>query len=303
MRTKLILAAVILLCFAGSFLARDRIAQPSEDAVSATDASRIVSMAPSVTETLYALGFGDRVVGVTRYCTYPPEVALTPKIGGYHDPNFEAIARLRPDLVVVLDEHRPLLPAFRKLGLSTLVVNHKTIAGVLDSLPRLGQACGQLDRALAIRDAMVRRLDRVRRQTAGLSRPRVMFSIDRIVGTGRLESVYIAGADGFFDKMIELAGGRNAYQQGRVRFPVVSPEGILRMDPEVIVDMVSGMTASRPDEAALRAEWQQLAGVSAVRSGRVHVVAEPYAFVPGPRFVLLVEKLARLIHPELDQEP
>jgi iron complex transport system substrate-binding protein len=84
---------------------------------------------------------------------------------------------------------------------------------------------------------------------------------------------------------------------------VVSPEGILRMDPEIIVDMVSGMTASRPGEAALRAEWQQLAQVSAVRNGRVHVVAEPYAFVPGPRFVLLVEKLARLIHPELDRQP
>jgi len=301
MRTKLFLAIVIGLCFAGSFLARWRMGPTPGDRAAPTRASRIVSLAPSVTETLFAVGLGDRVVGVTRFCAYPPGVASLPKVGGYHDPNFEAIVRLRPDLVVMLVEHQWLLPAFSKLGLNSLVVNHKTIDGVLESLPLLGEASGrqELEQALRIRGDMVRRLDRVRDTTAGLARPRVMFSIDRILGTGGLESVYIAGPDGFFDTMIELAGGQNAFQGKGVRFPVVSSEGILRIDPEVIIDMVSGMAHARPDEATLKADWQQLARVDAVRNGRVYVVAEPYAFVPGPRVVLLVEKLARLIHPEV----
>jgi iron complex transport system substrate-binding protein len=226
-------------------------------------------------------------------------------VGGYHDPNFEAIVRLRPDLVVMLVEHRWLLPALGKLGLTSLVVNHQTIDGVLESLPLLGEASGpvELEEALRIRDAMVGRLGRVRDKTAGLARPRVMFSIDRVLGTGGLESVYIAGPDGFFETMIELAGGQNAFQGKGVRFPVVSSEGILRMDPEVIIDMVAGMTHARPDEKTLKADWQQVAQVDAVRNGRVYVVEEPYAFVPGPRVVLLVERLARLIHPEVDWQP
>lgn len=305
MRTRLFLVIVIGLCFVGSFLARQRVVAVPEERSAPARASRIVSLAPSVTETLFAVGLGDRVVGVTRYCAYPPQVASLPKVGGYHDPNFEAIVRLRPDLVVMLVEHRWLLPALGKLGLTSLVVNHQTIDGVLESLPLLGEASGpvELEEALRIRDAMVGRLGRVRDKTAGLARPRVMFSIDRVLGTGGLESVYIAGPDGFFETMIELAGGQNAFQGKGVRFPVVSSEGILRMDPEVIIDMVAGMTHARPDEKTLKADWQQVAQVDAVRNGRVYVVEEPYAFVPGPRVVLLVERLARLIHPEVDWQP
>ncbi len=303
MRTKFLLAGVIVLSFAGSQLARRRLEQAGATVVDPRRCGRIVSMAPSVTEALFALGLGDRVVGVTRFCKYPPEVEGRAIIGGYHDPNFEAIVALRPDLVVMLVEHRQLLPAFRKLDLSTCEVNHQTIDGVLESFSAIGRACGEGERAARVRGKMERRLERVRRKTAGLARPRVMFAIDRILGTGRLETVYVAGPDGFFDKMIELAGGQNAFQGGKVRFPVVSSEGILRINPEVIVDMVSGMSERRPAEAAILADWQQLPEVDAVRHGRVYVVAEQYAFVPGPRLVLLVERLARLIHPELDWQP
>ena len=303
MQTRLILAALIALSFAGSHLARQHLEQAGPTPVDPRQCGRIVSMAPSVTETLFALGLGDRVVGVTRFCKYPPEVEGRATIGGYHDPNFEAIVALRPDLVVMLVEHRQLLPAFRKLGLSTCEVNHQTIDGVLESFTAIGRACGEEERAARVRGEMERRLERVGRKTAGLPRPRVLFAIDRILGTGRLETVYIAGPDGFFDKMIDLAGGQNAYQGGKVRFPVVSSEGILRINPEVIIDMVSGMSQRRPDEPAILADWQQLSGVDAVRHGRVYVVAEQYAFVPGPRLVLLVERLARLIHPELDWQP
>ncbi len=297
------LAGVITLSFVGSHFARQHLEQSGAVPVDVRHSARIVSMAPSVTETLFALGLGDRVVGVTRFCKYPPEAEGRATIGGYHDPNFEAIVALRPDLVVMLVEHRQLLPAFHKLALSTCEVNHQTIDGVLESFTAIGEACGEQQRAAGVRDEMERRLERVRRKTAGSPRPRVMFAIDRILGTGRLETVYVAGPDGFFDRMIELAGGQNAFQGGRVRFPVVSSEGILRINPEVIVDMVSGMSEGRPAEAAILADWQQLSEVDAVRHGRVYVVAEPYAFVPGPRLVLLVEQLARLIHPELDWQP
>ncbi len=91
-------------------------------------------MAPSLTETIYALGLGDRLVGATRYCLYPPEARAIPKVGGFLDPNFEAIIALKPDLVILLTEHERTLPGFQKLGLETHVVCHKNMAGIIDSL-------------------------------------------------------------------------------------------------------------------------------------------------------------------------
>ena len=115
-----------------------------------------------------------------------------------------------------------------------------------------------------------------------------------------IEDVYVAGRDGHIDRIIELAGGRNALDEGSARFPVVSSEGILKIDPEVIVDLVPGLSGTELDRRTIRADWNQLAHVEAVRTGRVYVIDDDYAYVPGPRFILLVEKLARLIHPEVD---
>ncbi len=299
--SKIVLAAIVVFVFAGSYLARQWIERAEAEAPQRLGrAERIVSMAPSITETLYALGLGDRVVGVTRFCNYPTEVNEKPRIGGYFDPNFEAIVGTRPDLVVILEGQEQNQAAFAKLGLPTLTVCHLNIDGILDSITALGGAAGAAPRADEIVGDIRRRLERIEQKTAGRPRPRVLFSIDRTLGTGGIEDVYIAGHDGHIDRTIELAGGRNAFEAGLARFPQVSSEGILNMDPEVIVDLVPGLSARKLDQETIRADWDQLSRVEAVRSGRVYVIDDDYAFVPGPRFILLVEKLARLLHPEVD---
>ena len=299
--TKIVLAAIIVLVFAGSYVARQRIERAEPGAPQSLGrARRIVSMAPSITETLYALELGDRVVGVSRFCSYPAEVNEKPRIGGYYDPNFEAIVALKADLVVMLEGHQQNQPAFDKLGLPTLTVRHTSIEGILDSITSIGDACGAGERAGAIVEDIQARLARIQRKTAGRPRPRVMFAIDRTLDVRGIEDVYVAGHDGHIDRIIELAGGRNALDEGTARFPVVSSEGILKINPEVIVDLVPGLAARFCDSATVRADWDQLSQVEAVRTGRVHVIDDDYAYVPGPRFVLLVEKLAHLIHPEVD---
>ncbi len=306
MGTRIFLAAAVVLVFAASFWAKARLdAHPPMVVQPAafSHSRRIVSMAPSITETLYALGLGDRVAGVTSYCNYPPQACQKPKIGGYLNPNFEAIVALQPDLVVLLAEAGQPTTAFDKLGLATLRVDHRSVEGILDSIRLIGSACGAGEKARAIVADIDRRLGRIERATAGRTRPRVLIAIDRTLGTGRLEDVYIAGRDGHIDRIIQLAGGTNAYSQGKVRFPVVSPEGILEMDPQVIVDLVPGLAGREVDEAAIRADWESLGGVSAVRRGRVYLVADDFATVPGPRFILFVEKLARLIHPQVEWGP
>lgn len=299
--TRILLAAIVVLVFAGSYIARRRIERAEAGVPHRLGrATRIVSMAPSITETLYALELGDRVVGVSRFCNYPAEVNEKPRIGGYYDPNFEAIVALKPDMVVMLQGHEQYQPAFDKLGLATVTVRHTSIEGILDSITSIGNACGATQQAKRISEDIHVRLARIERKTAGRPRPRVLFSIDRTLDVRGIEDAYIAGHDGHIDRIIELAGGRNAFDQGAARFPQVSCEGILSMNPEVIVDLVPGLSARKLDRQTIRADWDQLPQVEAVRSGRVYVIDDDYAFVPGPRFILLVEKLARLIHPEVD---
>jgi iron complex transport system substrate-binding protein len=297
---RFLLAAAILAVFAGSFLARQLLPADEPTAPADGDARRIVSMAPSITETLYAVGLGDRVVGVTEFCRYPPAAQELPKVGGYHNPNFEAVVGLAPDLVILLSGDQPSQSAFHKLHIGTLVVCHDNVEGILDSFLQIGRMGGAEAEARRLVADTGSRLEWIRAKTAGLSRPKVLVVIERGPSSGKLEDVYVVGRDGLFDKMVELAGGQNAYPQTSVRFPVVSAEGILWMNPEVIVDLSAGVAAGTAGQQGILAAWQRLPEVAAVRSGRVHALNQDYAFVHGPRFMLLIEDLARLIHPEVD---
>lgn len=300
MRNRLLLAGTLVAIFAGSFLAQRLLGRGEPEELSGGPIGRIVSMAPSITETLYALGLGDRVVGVTRYCRYPPEAQKLAKVGGYHDPNFEAIVALSPDLVILLSGDQRTLSAFRKLRIRTLVVCQNDVEGILDSflqVGRVGNAEANARRIIA--DARTR-IEHVRKRTAGRPRPSVLWVIQRGPRPDRLEDVYVAGRDGFFDRIITLAGGRNACPPGPVRFPVVSAEGILWMDPDVIIDLTAGLAQQQRVGGPILGAWQQVGEVGAVRTGRVHALEQDYASVHGPRFTLLIEDLARLIHPEID---
>jgi iron complex transport system substrate-binding protein len=298
---KYVLSTAIVLVFAASYMAQRYVDCPERiEAPTAGECRRVISLAPSLTETLYALGLGDRVVGVTRYCKYPPDVQNKVCIGGYFDPNLEAIVALKPDLVVMLEEHQQSLPGFQKLQLKTLVVCHKNIEGIIDSFRALGLACGRAEEGRRMAEDCQQRLTAIERKTAGLRRPRVLFSIDRMPAPDHIADVYIAGADGYFDRMIALAGGENAYRQKRVRFPTVSPEGILAMNPEVIIDLLPNVALERRDAKSIAADWNGLAEVEAVKTHRVYVFSAAYACVPGPRFIRVVEDIARVLHPDLD---
>jgi iron complex transport system substrate-binding protein len=304
MRAKLILIAVFAAILGGSFLAKALLEKPDEPAAPGDrPPERIVSMSPHITETLFALGLGDRVVGVTRFCTYPPEAQTRAQVGGYLDPNYEAILALKPDVVIYPGENDEFVHKLHELGLAALGVRHNSIEEILDTITTIGRRCGVEARADRLVAEMQRRIDRVARKTAGLSRPGVMIVVERSLGVGRPENVCIAGADRFMNRMVELAGGRNCCGEDRVGFPLVSLEGIHKMNPEVILDLVAERRQGNYSKEVLLRDWQPLGQVAAVRDDRVYLVDDEYVFIPGPRLALSVEKLARLIHPELKWEP
>jgi iron complex transport system substrate-binding protein len=265
---------------------------------SAAPPARIISLAPSVTEVLFALGLGDRVAGVTSFCRYPPEAARLPQVGGYLDLNLEAIVGLDPDLVVLIQDHDAARARLDELGVPTLQVDQADLDGILRSIEEIAARCSVPERGAELVAAISGRLEAVERRVAGLPRPRTLAVVGREVGTGSITTVWVAGPATFYDDVIRLAGGANAAEPSPVLYPELSREGLYHIDPDVIVDLLADLDERGVAAEAAAADWQQLAALRAVRSGRVHALRHELTVVPGPRVAELVEEVAQALHPE-----
>ncbi|MGD9128192.1 MAG: cobalamin-binding protein [Planctomycetia bacterium] len=258
---------------------------------------RIVSMAPSLTEVLFKLDLGDRVVGVSRYCKYPTEAKERTKVGGLNDPNVEQILALEPDLVLMLEGEGNQARSLERLGLPVFLVDHRSIDGVIQSFKTIGKRCGVPEKGEKLAADLTARLDCLRKKNANVKRPRTLICVGRTLGTGRLENLYVAGNNPFFNEALSVAGGKNVMADSPSAFPAISIEGVLQTDPEVIFDMSPMAASSEADREKLMEDWKT-ADVQAITNGRVHLLDDDYALVPGPRFMLLLEKLDELLHEE-----
>jgi len=289
-----ILISTIVAAFGGSYVLKRMVADRGEAASEPPHgAVRIVSLAPSITETLFELGLGDRVVSVTRYCLFPPEARNKPQVGGYYDPNFEAVVTARPDLVITLTEHEEVRKELGKLGLATITVDQTTVPGILASVLQIGTACGCPEKAARLHEHLEARLQEIAKRTSGKPRPRVLISIGRMAGDASMNRITVCGRKGFFEELIGLAGGRNAFER-EIAFPALSAEGLLETRPDVIIDLWPDLKEKGLDADTVRNQWKGIPGLRA----RISVIGESYAMIPGPRIVLLLEDLVRAIHPE-----
>jgi iron complex transport system substrate-binding protein len=254
--------------------------------------ARIISLAPSVTEVLFALGLGERVAGVTSFCRYPPEAARLPQVGGYLDLNLEAIVALDPDLVVLIQDHDSARARLDELGVPTLQVDQADLDGILRSIGEIAARCSVPERGSELVAAIRGRLEAVERRVAGLDQPRTLAVVGREAGAGSITTVWVAGTETFYDDVIRLAGGANAVEPSPVLYPELSREGLYHVDPDVILDLLADLDERGVTAEAAAADWQQLAALRAVRSGRELTV------VPGPRVAELVEEVAQALHPE-----
>ena len=261
--------------------------------------NRIISMSPGVTETLFALGLGDNVVGITRYCTYPPETEKITKVGGFYDPSYETIVSLKPDLVILLTSHKTLKKNLEKLGLKILIVKNNKVEDILCSITTIGNFCGVEKKAAQLLENINKRIRVIKNITAPLSKPKVLISVDRNAGTQLFNEVYVAGKNIFYDKLITLAGGKNVCNTRNIRYPVLSGEGIIRLNPDVIIDIVPDYKDKGLKIKNIINEWNRFPSVEAVKNKRVHVFGNHYTAIPGPRFILTLETLAKTLHPEV----
>jgi iron complex transport system substrate-binding protein len=257
---------------------------------------RIVSTSPAITETLYALGLGGRVVGVTTYCHYPPEAAKKPKIGDFMRPNVEVILGLKPDLIIT---ETTGVRASVRLNVPALEVRDGSVAEIYDAIRKMGNAAAVPDRAEALVARIQGELDAVRARTAKLPRRRVVFIAGRT--PGRIEDLIAAGRTSHLNELLEIAGGENIFRDAVPTYSKVSLEAFIARDPEVIIDMgemaeTSGVTEAQ--KRAVEALWAaRMPQLSAVRRKRVYAVASDIFVVPGPRIVDAAREFARMLHP------
>jgi iron complex transport system substrate-binding protein len=260
---------------------------------------RIVSTTPSITEILYALGLGDRVVGVTRFCRYPPEAQLKPKIGDYTNPNIEAIAALKPDLVIIQTNPARLRERLSPMHLRTIEVDQQNIPGIYESIRAVGEAAGVPDRAAKLIDSIRTGLDAVRARAAALRPVRVMFVVGR--SQGRLDGLVVVGRASFLNEVLHTAGGENIFHDALAPYPKVSLEEVMSRKPEVILDMgdmadTVGVTDQHKREVV--ALWDRVATLNAVQNHRVFAIASDYYIVPGPRVIDSARSIFDMLHPE-----
>lgn len=261
--------------------------------------SRIVSLAPSLTETLFALGLGDRVVGVTDFCAFPPEVASKTRIGGFIDPNLELVVGLQPDLVVLLPDHREIRDRLEGMGLRCLAVPQYTVNDILASLIIVGTACGVGEHAKEVRRAIARDLHRIRERVKDLPPTRAILAVGREVTGTRLDQACLAGPRGYLHDLLERAGGTNAVTDATLTYPTVTREGLAVLAPDVVIDLIPDPARQSAATETIRMAWLQVSGLPAARTGRVHVLESDFAAIPGPRVAEVVRLFARLLHPEV----
>lgn len=258
----------------------------------------VVSLAPHLTETIYALGQGAQVIAVGDFDDWPPEVLAKPKAGGYLDPNLEKITLLNPALLIVPGQH-PKVSEFAKLhGLRVLNVHMDSFKTIDDGIATIGDALG----AQAAAQALVARLEgqreAVRAAVAGLPRPKVLIITQR--ASHDLNTLYSAGGGSFVSEITALAGGENIFADVSQSYFEASKENVVARAPEVILEFHCGEALDETAQAAYRADWQALSGLPAVQQGRIHLVLEAHGLRPGPRIVEIAQLLAMALHPGLD---
>ncbi len=297
-RPKIAIAAIIL----GSFWISDWLnsqsntPKPSDQLPQITQ--RIISLAPSITEILFALGLGDQVVGVTRFCQYPTAVSSITKVGGYSDPSYETIVALQPTLIVSLTEHEKARRQLAPFNINNITLNNSSIEGIIDSIETVGAATNRLQNAQRLAKSLREEIKQITEKTSQLRRPRILITVGRQPEDKQISDIFVAGNDEFYSQMITIAGGQNAYQ-GDMAFPTLSGEGIINLNPDIIIDIIPNLNEQSITQLSILNQWKESYDISATRNNQVHVLTDNYMVIPGPRFIQIIRQLLRIIHPNI----
>jgi len=255
---------------------------------------RIVSTAPVITETLFAIGAGNRVAAVSDYCHFPAEARTRPKIGSYLRPNVETIVRLRPDLVIVERLPNSVLDQLKIAGINVISVGVGDVEANLKLMETVATAAGLAPKGRALTSSVREQLESIRKANASKKRQTAAFIVGRV--PGRLEGLIAVGRGSYLNELMAIAGGRNLFGDAATPYAKISLEAIVRLKPDVIIDMGEmAQTEGVTDEQkrAVQTLWKSRKDVPS----RIYPVADDIFVVPGPRMVDAARAFQKIFHP------
>jgi len=264
------------------------------DVVISKQPETIISLAPSNTEILFALGLGDRVIAVSEYCNYPPEAQDRTKIGGFSTVNIEKAVDLKPDLVLATcGVQEAIVEELERLGLTVIALDAKNIEDVIKNIRLVGKATGQLEIAEELARRLEQRIKAVTDKTRDLpdnQKPKVFYEIWN-------DPLMTVGPGTFIHHLIHLAGGVNIALDSKTEYPVYNLELLIERNPEVIIiSLGHGSSTTSVEGVKSRKRWQI---IDAVKNNRVYNINADIIARTGPRIADALEEIAGYIHPEL----
>ncbi|MCA9471670.1 MAG: cobalamin-binding protein [Nitrospirales bacterium] len=254
---------------------------------------RIISLAPSITEMLYAIGSGGEIVGVTEFCNFPEEVKTKPKVG-YAQPNIESIVSLQPDLILAPKSfvRVDLLKKLEQLKIPTFILEAHTVEEIMAHIKLLGRMVGRSDAANEQTTALRKQISELSDRLKGRTRPRILYVLNS-------DPLITVGPGSFIHHLIELAGGQNVAERTATPYPRLAMEEVLRQNPEVLLFPVGRFEGIPPAE---QDQWKRWTTLTAVKEGKLFQVESDLLNRPGPRIIQALRQLVSLLHPDVLQD-
>jgi iron complex transport system substrate-binding protein len=286
---------LIILCLAGVgfVIFGTQQAQNPGHSPSPNNPDRVVSLAPSLTEILFALGLGDKIVGVTLNSDYPPEAEKKTKVGTFWQPDTEAVIAAKPDLVVTLQigQQKSVADSLNRLGYRVLALKIESIEELFTAIQKIGTATGSKQRADELIENISGQLNYLKSKYSSTNKPRVLWVL-------QTEPLRVAGRNTFINELIELLGGENAIGPTIQQYPPIGTEELLACNAEVIIQSAMGKTDIGRQQQQAEVFWSKWASMPAVKDNNIYVVNSDTVLRLGPRLPQGVEIVGRCLHPD-----
>jgi iron complex transport system substrate-binding protein len=257
-------------------------------------AGRIVSLAPNITEILFAIGLGDEVAGVTLDSDYPPQAAAKPKVGTFWQPDIEAVVAARPSLIVTLgfQQQQNLAERLRRIGYNSLTVDIEKVSELFDAIEIIGSAAGRRQQANELINRIRTKLQHLETLVSAGPKVRVLWVVQR-------EPLRVAGRGTFVNEMIEMAGGENTIGPTVNKYPPIGSEQVVVCNPDVIIEPAMGREDIKSQQKTALQYWSRFQQLSAVKNRRIYVIDGDTVSRLGPRLYEGTEEIARCLRPDL----
>jgi iron complex transport system substrate-binding protein len=258
---------------------------------------RILSMSPGITEILFSIGAGDRVVGVTDFCDYPAEATKLPRVGGMLNPSFETIITLQPDLIIHQKGSQEVNKLAHRLGIQTLDVPMLSLEDIFTGIPIVGKHIGFSDEAEKLVAELKDEINRHQKGLANVERKSVLLLLGVSTDPGR--DMYAVGRGTFIGELLSLAGGENILPVSQPLYPKISKEYVIQKSPEIIIEVGPTKILTKEEIEGRKKKWKKFSMLRAVQNNEIHIISANYFLIPGPRLIKIIAHFVDAIHQEL----